>query len=157
MPEERTRMFMNKRIAAWVIAANLLALTNANAEDKQTVFNDDNYEPKPTINSLPPVEARQRNPQTRRVSPGISGTKYPVYVTWEDARNRQYSWMTHLDYGNSKIDTWSICSNLRKGSIEYRNCRKGGRDWLRNKCVSREELSRLWREMYCTAAEFYRP
>lgn len=149
---------MMKYWVAGVLAIIISNCQTAAAQERQNVFNDDNYTPKPIMNSLPPPRQTAPAPtQTRPTTRGITGTKYPVNVRWVDARNRSTIYTTHLDYENSVIDTWSLCTELHKGSIEYRTCRKAAKTWLSNKCRSREELSRIWRRMYCSAAETYRP
>ena len=145
---------MLKGVAAGI--AVLVVTWSTEGIARQTVFNDDNYTPREIVNRLPPAQKIER-PQARRVNQGISGRKHPVYVRWTDARGNLHRWTTHLDYKNSEIDVMSMCSNLRRGSIEYRNCRKGGNDWLKGKCRSREHLSKVWRDMYCSAASRYWP
>jgi hypothetical protein len=61
--------------------------------------------------------------------------------TWEVSGNR-------IDYG-------SVCGNYRSGSIDYRECRKGAKQWFKEQC--RREPSEALRERYCSAASGFSP
>lgn len=66
---------------------------------------------------------------------------------------------------NNRIDYGSVCQNYRKGSIDYRECRKTAKHWYRVQCrqwdkqwdIDREDYSRTMQERYCSAANGFSP
>jgi hypothetical protein len=53
------------------------------------------------------------------------------------------------------IDSTSVCANYRRGSIEFRECRKGAKVWLKEQCRSGTNQDALQR--YCSAASGFNP
>lgn len=129
------------------------------APARQTSFNDSNYRPSGNVNVIAsaPVwspAAQQHSTQRARLQ-GLTGTGR-ASVVWEDARGRRSSWLTEFTYRNGTIDNATFCLSLGKGSIDYRNCRKGAHSWLKNQCRTTRAISREWRDMYCHAEGAYR-
>lgn len=126
---------------------------------KQTSFNDSNYTPSANVNVIASIPAGSRTPQQKgqqRARPqGLTGAG-TAKVLWEDARGRRTFWHTPFNYRDGKIDNATFCLSLGKGSIDYRNCRKGARSWLKDQCRSPQSMSREWRDMYCHAEGAYR-
>lgn len=56
---------------------------------------------------------------------------------------------------NNRVDSSSVCANHRRGSIDYRECRKGAKAWFRNQC--RAQPNDQLRERYCSAANGFNP
>ncbi|SDS07556.1 hypothetical protein SAMN05216421_0861 [Halopseudomonas xinjiangensis] len=126
------------------------------AATRQTEFNDSNYVPKRSINVIPAVAEVQRVATRSNSRPmGLTGTGHAT-VNWQDARGRRSSWQTTFTYRNSTIDNTTFCLNVGKGSIPYRSCRKGAREWLKAKCRTKQPLNDGWRDMYCHAYQAYR-
>ena len=122
---------------------------------RQTSFNDDNYVPRPLVNVMESRHVRQyAQSQPRRIEQprqrGLNGTGTATFF-WEDARGRRSRWQTAYSYRNSLIDTASFCSNYRRGSIDYRTCRKGAKAWLGERCGNGNRVAGERQRMYCHA------
>ncbi|MCF7531428.1 hypothetical protein [Pseudomonas petrae] len=66
------------------------------------------------------------------------------------------AWYTaHWLVLNNQIDSTSVCANLRRGSIEFRECRKGAKVWFRNEC--RKGGDDASHQRYCSAASSFNP
>lgn len=110
-------------------------------QERQTSFNDSNYKPKPIANTYAastyqtqPVSQpqRQQRKQVREVSK--SG-----YWSWENGHQKkrvggEFSWTER----NGVIDHSSVCQNYQKGSLIYRDCRKGAKVAFKKMCGSYE-------------------
>ena len=116
---------------------------------KQTVFNDQNYVPKGAVNSIPPPTMTSRaKPQTRKAP-----TRYREWAPWywdsvqsgRGGRKTRTSGRFAYDVIGSRIDTSSVCSNEKAGSLRYRDCRKGAKRFFQENC-SRNQ-------MFCLAGE----
>lgn len=57
---------------------------------------------------------------------------------------------------DNDIDASSVCLNYRRGSIEYRECRKGAKQWFKNQCRGAGN-SETARQRYCSAASSFSP
>lgn len=135
------------------------AAQQARPSGRQTSFSDSNYTPSGHINLIastggPPRREPEAAAPRFRVQ-GLTGTG-TARVVWKDARGRLSSWQTSYAYRNGTIDNHSFCLGLGKGSIDYRNCRKGAHDWLREQCRSDRSISVEWRDMYCHAQSSFR-
>ncbi|WP_341706632.1 hypothetical protein [Halopseudomonas sp.] len=138
-------------------AARAIALgqTGSSSGGRQTSFSDDNYVPRRDVNVMESRHVREyAQAQPSRPAPsrprGLNGSG-TVTVTWEDARRRVSRWPTSYTYRNSIIDTASFCSNYRRGSIEYRTCRKGAKAWLGQRCGNGNRVGDERQRMYCHA------
>lgn len=56
---------------------------------------------------------------------------------------------------DNQIDSTSVCANLRRGSIEFRECRKGAKIWFRDEC--RKGGDDASHQRYCSAASGFNP
>jgi len=65
------------------------------------------------------------------------------------------SYLAAWDVQDNRIDYGSVCANHRKGSIEYRECRKGAKQWFKNTCIELKSANKqkIARERYCSASE----
>lgn len=103
---------------------------------KQTVFNDSNYIPRGAINSMPPPPQIAYNQQAPRQQIRHSNRQtHSAYWEWDTGHNKkkvwgQFQWVE----SNGSIEWGSVCQNYRRGSIEYRDCRKGAKVALINMC-----------------------
>lgn len=57
---------------------------------------------------------------------------------------------------DNEVDGSSVCLNYRRGSIEYRECRKGAKQWFKNQCRGGGN-SEMARQRYCSAASSFSP
>lgn len=88
----------------------------------------------------------------------------PVHTSFSPSFSESH-WVPKWDGSGSYLATWevqdnridygSVCGNHRKGSIEYRECRKGAKQWFKGECTLLKEAKekKLMREKYCSAAE----
>lgn len=69
------------------------------------------------------------------------------------------SYLAAWEVQDNRIDYGSVCGNHRRGSIEYRECRKGAKQWFRKRCAELRSNKKqgLDKERYCSAAESFRP
>lgn len=80
---------------------------------------------------------------------------------WDGRGSYLAQWTT---YGN-RIDGSSVCGNHRRGSIDYRECRKGAKVYFKEECrawgkrweTGRADLSKAMEEQYCSAANGFSP
>jgi len=86
---------------------------------------------------------------------GLNGTGSARFY-WDDARGDREHYSSDFSYRNSQINNSTFCTNYRRGSIEYRGCRKAAREWLKRQCDSDRHRDD-WHRMYCFAASSFRP
>lgn len=69
------------------------------------------------------------------------------------------SYLAEWEVRDNHIDYGSVCGNHRRGSIEYRECRKGAKQWFKGQCVALDKArgQEPTRERYCSAAEEFGP
>lgn len=127
----------------------------ADSPARQTSFDDANYTPSNQINIIQSVPVNPSSRSSGSQLQGLTGSQ-PVFVHWEDARGRRTTWQTAFEFHNSRIDNHTFCLNVGKGSLEYRDCRKGAREWLKVQCRSSANLAVERRRMYCHAHSSYR-
>lgn len=125
------------------------------AAGRQTRFNDQNYTPAGHVNIIQSVPVRPQNRSAGGSRQALTGSQSAT-VRWEDARGNRSSWKTRFEYRDGRIDNSTFCLNIGKGSIPYRECRKGAGQWLRDQCRSSRNIDDQWRQMYCRAHGSYR-
>ncbi len=131
-------------------------------ERAQNIYNDNNYKPKqpentynpPAIAAAPVVsERKQRQVSRERTSKWIK--------SWNGGSNYLAEWVVVNNY----IDSSSVCANHRKGSIEYRECRKAAKQHYHEECRTwrakydndRKDHSDRMKQRYCSAASSFSP
>ncbi|MOA01336.1 hypothetical protein D3C78_1207420 [compost metagenome] len=128
---------------------------------KQTDYNDGNYVPKGAANVVSMESVRQseayRNP-TQRAEPSISNS---IEHTghWVDKWSGGGSYYAEWTVVNNYIDGTSVCANHKRGSIDYRECRKGAKQFFKEQCQawsSRSQNERM-KQRYCSAASNFSP
>lgn len=106
-------------------------------ERKQTSFSDENYTPRPLANTMQPPPARYyasnspSSTQKRSVSRETNMSNW----SWENGHNKQrvggrFEWIVVSD----QIDFSSVCQNYKRGSLIYRDCRKGAKVAFKKMC-----------------------
>lgn len=134
--------------------------------ERQTVFNDNNYKPKQPVNTYKPAPApvqqiasveqprqQQRTVQRERTSRWIK--------SWNGGTNYLAEWISV----NNHIDGTTVCTNHKRGSIDYRECRKAAKQHYHEECRTwrarydndRKANSDSMRVRYCTAASGFNP
>lgn len=133
---------------------------------KQTVFNDSNYLPRQPQNvvnteTMRKSEAYQRKPaEPTRKAVQIERTSLWI-SRWGGGGSIAAEWKA-LD---NRIDSTSVCANHRRGSIEFRECRKAAKQYFKTACRdwgdqyenSRDDGSYQMRDRYCSAANSFSP
>lgn len=121
-------------------------------QSRQTSFNDDNYVPRPAENTIQPPPARYYSASstigTRKRS--ISRETRLSNWSWENIHDKRridgkFEWTVI----NNKIDYNSVCQNYQRGSLVYRDCRKGAKVAFKNMCSQYEPA--------CAAANNFMP
>lgn len=124
---------------------------------RQTSFNDSN-QPKRGINTIPSqqyAQARSQPVSNRRQQTLNGGHK--TTLRWEGSRQERYSWTGTYQWDNGVINYDDLCRSAhfpRKGSIEYRGCRKEAKAYLQHQC--RSLSNRQYKAMYCHAESAFR-
>lgn len=111
---------------------------------KQTVFNDQNYQPKGSINTIAPPPSRyyeqgqaRTNAQIREVQRsfnGVSSTR-TIPWSWKSEKSHRSGKFTYVER-SGRIDTPSVCANYKYGSLIYRDCRKAAKKYFKDACSS---------------------
>lgn len=128
---------------------------------KQTAFNDSNYQPKRIENTYnPPTyqQASSSQSQTRRVQRERDGHWIDK---WSGGARYYAEWVIVKNH----IDGTSVCANHRRGSIDYRECRKGAKQFFKDECKGwsdryssdRKDWSDRMKQRYCSAASNFNP
>lgn len=112
--------------------------------EKQTVFNDQNYQPKGSINSIEPPPNRyyeqgqaRTNAQIREVQRSFNGVNNTRSIpwSWKSQKSHHSGTFTYVER-SSRIDTTSVCANYKYGSLIYRDCRKAAKKYFKDACSS---------------------
>lgn len=114
-------------------------------KEKQTVFNDQNYQPRGAINTIalrpnriPEQNYVRANVQARKVrrSSDRFSTVRSIPWSWKSHKSNMHGSFTYNETQKG-IDTMSICGNYKQGSFIYRDCRKAAKKHFKNACSSR--------------------
>lgn len=110
--------------------------------------------------------ARYREAKTDVAGSGkSSGTSMERVIEtvpkWSGGDTYQAAWQV-LD---NRIDYTSVCANHRRGSIDYRECRKGAKQFFKEQCrawgkrweAEREPRSKRMEDRYCSAGNGFSP
>ena len=111
---------------------------------KQTVFNDQNYQPKGSINTIAPPPSRyyeqgqaRTNAQVREIQRSFNGASNQRTIPWSWKSEKTHRRGTFTFTENKQgINTMSICSNYKRGSFIYRDCRKAAKTYFKDACSS---------------------
>lgn len=80
---------------------------------------------------------------------------------WDGKRTYAAQW----SFTDNRIEGSSVCANYRRGSIEYRECRKGAKVYFREKCrewgnrrsQQRSDASQALEQRFCSAGDGFNP
>lgn len=101
---------------------------------KQTVFNDDNYQPRGSVNSIaPPPNRYYDTGQARTNAQILAITSQPIRWQWKSEKSHRSGTFTYVQTGQS-IDTDSVCAHYAYGSFIYRDCRKAAKKHFQKVC-----------------------
>ncbi|WP_301362200.1 hypothetical protein [Stutzerimonas nitrititolerans] len=146
-PQAKGQRPLSQAEIDWFDAASARA-----TERIQTSFSDDNYTPRPAANTMQPPPARyyaaNSSSSTRKRS--VSRETHLSSWSWENGHNKQrVSGRFEWTVVNGQIDYNSVCQNYQRGSLTYRDCRKGAKVAFKKMC-SRYEPA-------CTAENNFMP
>ncbi len=131
-PEAKGQRPLTQAEIEWFEAASARAI-----ERKQTSFSDENYTPRPVANTMQPPPARyyasnsSGSTQRRSESREMNMSNW----SWSNGHNKQrvggrFEWVVV----NDQIDFNSVCQNYKRGSLIYRDCRKGAKVAFKQMC-----------------------
>lgn len=89
--------------------------------------------------------------QQRKLQNHEQFTEVHSIMQWDGRASYQAQWSVV----DNQIDSSSVCANHRRGSIEFRECRKGAKVWFREQCRRANDDSAQHR--YCSAASSFSP
>lgn len=135
----------------------------------QNSFNDNNYTPKQPQNTYSQPAAQQNyqrvasnqntnQPQTRQV-------RREKEAHWIDKWSGGARYLAEWVVVDNYIDGGTVCANHRRGSIEFRECRKGAKQYFKEQCREwdkryqndRKEWSDRMKKRYCSAGSNFNP
>ena len=131
----------------------------------QNSFSDDNYTPKQPANVYTPTAYKQTAPDStsneRRSKPVRRERTSKWIKSWDGGTSYLAEWVAVNNY----IDSSSVCAKHRKGSIDYRECRKAAKQHYHEECKTwrarydndRKDHSDRMKQRYCSAASSFSP
>ncbi|WP_312381310.1 hypothetical protein [Stutzerimonas balearica] len=131
-------------------------------ERRQTSFNDDNYTPKqPASTYSPPAIQRIATPSSQRPRTVRRERTVTRIKSWNGGTTYLAQWISVNNY----IDGTTVCANHRRGSIDYRECRKAAKQYFHEQCRAwrarfdsdRKDHSDRMKTRYCGAASSFNP
>jgi len=132
--------------------------------ERLTSFNHGNYKPKQPVNTYSPPAQQIVSSQTpsRSTSRSITRERDGEWIDkWSGGARYYAEW----EAVNNHIESSSVCVNHKLGSIDYRECRKGAKQYFKEQCRARgaryqsdrKDLSDQMRQRYCTAGNSFNP
>lgn len=100
---------------------------------------------------LAEYKANQTTRPTRRAV--SSGTEQHWISSWDGRARYWATW----EISDNRIDHGSVCGNQKRGSIEYRECRKGAKQWFKDRCRELRGAGEGLAQRYCSAASGFSP
>jgi hypothetical protein len=108
---------------------------------------------------LAKYKADQLPARTRRVI--AKNIERDTVWQWDGKRTYVAEWAV-ID---NRIEDSSVCANYRRGSIEYRECRKGAKVYFREKCrewstragKDRSDSSKAIEQRFCSTGDGFNP
>lgn len=138
-------------------------------ERSRNVFNDSNYTPRQPDNTYtPPAVQRVAAAPTPAPAPSQRQTRRvqrehtSIWIrSWNGGSRYLAEWVSLDNY----IDSSSVCSNQRRGSIDYRECRKAAKQHFHEECRNwrarydndRKDYSDRMKTRYCSASSSFSP
>lgn len=132
----------------------------------KNVFSDSNYTPKQpastyTPPAVHPIAAAPQQAQQRQAKQVRRERTSKWIKSWNGGTNYLAEWLSVNNY----IDGTSVCANHRRGSIDYRECRKAAKQHFHEECRTwrarydsdRKTSSDRMKTRYCSAASSFNP
>lgn len=133
---------------------------------RQTDFNDHNYTPRQPDNVVSMEGVRQSIAYEQNAQPSTTRRRNVESDShWVDKWSGGGQYLAHWNVVNNYIDGGSVCGNHKRGSIDYRECRKGAKQYFKQACrkwesryqSDREVRSDWLKQRYCSAASSFSP
>lgn len=155
-PRQRFEQQPSRADIEWAEKNEAIAIARA-----QNHFSDKNYTPKQPANTYSQAPTR---PAVTAPAPQRRITREQT-VRWVKSWDGRSNYLAEWISINNQIDGGSVCANHRRGSIEYRECRKGAKQHYHEECRSwraqyqrdRQDNSERMRQRYCSAASSFSP
>lgn len=165
-PNDHTPQDQPRKTSEELFWENVNARNHQQNQPKQTVYNDSNYRPqKPDNTYTPPashrvVSAPQQTQQRQTNRTNRERTSKWI-KSWNGGTNYLAEWLSV----NNHIDGSSVCANHRRGSIDFRECRKAAKQYFHEQCRiwrarydnDRKVSSDRMKSRYCTASSSFHP
>lgn len=100
---------------------------------RQTSFNDDNYRPRSDVNVVPPPAEQYWHggaPRYVQAEPVVRHERWEWPGADRKPQRGRFEWVEQ----NGAITYASVCRNYQRGSILYRDCRKGAKRAFAQMC-----------------------
>lgn len=114
---------------------------------RQTEFNDDNYQPRGSINRLPAPARALAAPATAPRSQPVTRSARWSWKNRQVTEHGSFQWLER----DGRIDYASVCMNETAGSLRYRDCRRGAKVSFARLCRERGDSAA------CHAQDNYSP
>lgn len=133
---------------------------------KQTDYNDQNYTPRQPDNVVSMEGVRQSSTYQQPVQQTATRSRtIEKHGEWIDKWSGGARYYATWSIVNNYIDGGSVCGNHKRGSIDYRECRKGAKQFFKDECRvwgerwqnDRESRSDRMKQRYCSAASGFSP
>ncbi|MFI8980460.1 hypothetical protein [Ectopseudomonas khazarica] len=128
-------------------------------------FNDNNYTPKQPANTYTPPAIQHVAATQKTEKRQTKQTSREQTARWIRSWNGGSKYLAEWVAVNNYIDGSSVCANHRRGSIDYRECRKAAKQHFHEECKTwrarydsdRKTSSDRMKTRYCSAASSFNP
>ena len=116
---------------------------------------------RPATQKNPPTPPTLHTPPTHENRAELASVEQATIWQWDGKRTYFAQWLVEAN----RIDDSSGCGNYRRGSVEFRECRKGAKVYFRDQCQSWGKRwdqsggagSKAAQERFCSAASSFNP
>ncbi|SIR05849.1 hypothetical protein SAMN05878282_1165 [Aquipseudomonas alcaligenes] len=124
---------------------------------RQAAYNESNYTPRGADNVVSTEGIRQSSAYQNNRSGSSQSSERTIdhEGQWIPKWGGGGSYFAKWTAINNQIDGRTVCANHKRGSIDYRECRKAAKQWFHNQC--RLESSEQQKQRYCSAASRFSP
>ncbi|MFK1457160.1 hypothetical protein ACIUZS_00250 [Pseudomonas aeruginosa] len=165
-PNDNTPQNQPQKTSEELFWESVNARNHQQSQPKQTVYNDSNYRPQKPANTYTPpaphrVVSAPQQTQQRQTNRANRERTSKWIKSWNGGTNYLAEWLSVKNH----IDSSSVCANHRRGSIDYRECRKAAKQHFHEQCRvwrarydnDRKVSSDRIKTRYCTAASSFNP
>ena len=136
-------------------AAALAEMLERSSEEqpavRQTSFNAQNYQPTGAINTMPAPKPTLYASTAKAQRVQHKPVLQTGYWTWTGADRKKTRHKIQWQTINGWIEYHTVCQNERRGSLEYRDCRKAAKQYFVHRCRTEK------RKAFCAAENNYNP